>query len=108
MLEFIFSILAVIGVFFRNRSDTAPEVLALRQQLTVLKRKRPRPPVRCLDRLFWIMLRHYWSRWVEVLVIVKPSTVVGWQAAIGVWYKPRQCRKNKIRRYAASFMSPYS
>ena len=39
--EFIFSILSVIGVFFRSRCDTAPEVLALRQQLAVLQRIRP-------------------------------------------------------------------
>ena len=31
--EFILSILAVIRVFFRSRSDTALEVLALRQQV---------------------------------------------------------------------------
>jgi putative transposase len=76
--EFILSILAVIRVFFRSRRDTALEILALRQQLAVLKRKRPRPPLCSLDRLFWTMLRRCWSRWAEVLVIVKPSTVVGW------------------------------
>ena len=76
--EFILSILAVIRVFFRSRRDTALEILALRQQLAVLKRKRPRPPLRSLDRLFWTLLRRSWSRWAEVLVIVKPSTVVGW------------------------------
>jgi putative transposase len=76
--EFILSILAIIRVFFRSRSDTALEILALRQQLAVLKRKRPRPPLRSLDRMFWTMLRQFWSRWAEVLVIVKPDTVVGW------------------------------
>jgi len=76
--EFILSILAVIRVFVRSRSDTALEILALRQQLVVLKRKRPRPPLRGLDRLFWTLLRRFWSRWTEVLVIVKPDTVVGW------------------------------
>jgi hypothetical protein len=49
-------LLAAIRVFFRSRSDTALEVLALRQQLAVLKRKRPRPPLNSLDRLFWTML----------------------------------------------------
>jgi hypothetical protein len=78
MPEFILSILAVIRIFFCSRTDTAVEILALRQQLAVLKRKRPRPPLRRLDRLFWTILRRYWSRWAEVLVIVRPSTVVGW------------------------------
>lgn len=57
------------------------EVLALRQQVAVLKRKRPRPTVNSLDRLFWTALRHFWSRWAEVLVIAKPETVVGWHRA---------------------------
>jgi putative transposase len=47
----------------------------------VLKRKRPRPKLNSLDRLFWTALRHCWSRWTEVLVIVKPDTVIGWHRA---------------------------
>jgi hypothetical protein len=60
-----------IRVFFRSRSDTALEVLALRQQLAVLKRKRPRPTLNSLDRFFWTTLRQCWSRWTAVLVLVK-------------------------------------
>jgi hypothetical protein len=52
MFEFAFAILAAIRVFFRSRGHTALEVLALREQVAALKRKRPRPPLNCLDRLF--------------------------------------------------------
>ena len=71
----------ITSAFFRSRSDTALEVLALRQQVAVLKRKRPRPKLNSLDRLFWTTLRRFWSRWTDVLVIVKPETVVGWHRA---------------------------
>ncbi len=81
MLSFLLSLLAAVRVFFRSRSDTAFEVLALRQQVAVLKRKRPRPRLGQLDRLFWIVLRQLWSRWTDVLVIVTPDTVVGWHRA---------------------------
>ena len=81
MPEFILSLLAAVRVFFRNRCDTALEVLALRQQVAVLKRKRPRPTLNSLDRLFWTTLRRFWSRWTDVLVIVKPETVIGWHRA---------------------------
>ena len=81
MLEFIFSILAVVRVFLRSRGDTALEVLALRQQVAVLKRRRPRPPINSFDRLFWTALRRIWSRWSDVLVLVQPETVVGWHRA---------------------------
>ena len=69
---------AAIRVFFRSRADTSLEVLALRQQVAVLKRKRPRPPLNHLDRFFWTTLRNIWPRWSDVLVTVKPETVVGW------------------------------
>ena len=42
MIEFILALLAAVRVFFRSRHDTAIEILALRQQVSVLKRKRPR------------------------------------------------------------------
>jgi putative transposase len=81
VLEFIFSILAAIRVSFRSRGDIAIEVLALRQQIAVLKRRRPRPTLNSLDRLFWTTLRRFWSRWTDVLVIVRPETVIGWHRA---------------------------
>jgi hypothetical protein len=79
--ETILALLAVVGAFFRSRSDSALEILALRQQVAVLKRKQPRPRLNPLDRLFWTALRRIWSRWAEVLVVVKPQTVVGWHRA---------------------------
>ena len=81
MLQFILALLAAIRVFFRSRGDTALEVLALRQQVAVRKRKRPRPRLNGLDRFFWTALRRGWPRWTDVLVIVKPETVVGWHRA---------------------------
>jgi transposase InsO family protein len=81
MFEFILALLTSVRVFFRSRSETALEILALRQQIVVLKRKRPRPRLNQFDRLFWIILRCVWTRWAEVLVAVKPETVVGWHRA---------------------------
>jgi putative transposase len=78
MVHFPFAILLALRVFFRTRSDAALEILALRQQVAVLKRKRPRPPWNSCDRLFWTTLRRLWPRWADVLLIVKPETVVGW------------------------------
>jgi hypothetical protein len=38
MLQFILALLTAVRVFFRSRNETALEILALRQQLVVLKR----------------------------------------------------------------------
>ena len=84
VLDLISAFLAAIRVFFRSRVDTSLEVLALRQQVAVLKRKRPRPALNGLDRFFWTTLRNIWPRWSDALVIVKPETVVGWHRA-GFW-----------------------
>src|SRR5262249_56042815 len=50
-------------------------------QLAVLYRQRPRLQLNRLYRFFWIARRRCWSRWTEVLIIVKPATVVGWHRA---------------------------
>jgi transposase InsO family protein len=79
--ELILSMLAVVRVFFQSRAEAALEILALRQQVVVLKRKRPRPALNRLDRLFWTALRRCWSRWADALLVVKPETVIGWHRA---------------------------
>jgi hypothetical protein len=81
LLNFILSVSAALRVFVRSRSDTALAILALRQQIAVLKRKRPRPLLNTLDRLFWTTLLRFWPRWIGVLAIVKSKTVVGWHRA---------------------------
>jgi putative transposase len=81
MIPFFISFLAGLSVFFRSRYNLGLEILALRQQLGVLKRKQPRPRLRIQDRMFWILLRRLWPAWSNVLIIVKPQTVVAWHRA---------------------------
>ena len=58
--------------------EIALENLALRQQLTVLKRRCARPRLRRADRLFWLCLSRTWKNWRQALIIVRPETVVSW------------------------------
>ena len=81
MIRFLLAFLSWLGAFFRSRHDMGLELVALRQQVGVLKRKNPRPRLRLCDRLFWLGLRGWWSEWASALVIVKPETVVGWHRA---------------------------
>ncbi len=66
----LITVLAAARSALRTRGARALENLALRQQLAVLQRRRPRPP---LDWLFWVALSGAWSRWRDVLIIVKPD-----------------------------------
>ncbi len=81
MICFISGLLTFVGTFFCSRYHLSLEVLALRQQLGVLKRKNPRPRLRIGDRLFWILLSRRWPAWNNSLIIVKPETVVSWHRA---------------------------
>src|ERR1700674_3654179 len=66
---------------FRSRRSLLLENLVLRQQLTVLKRKRRRPRLMIFDKLVWVLARRFWCGWKEVLIIVTPETVVRWHRA---------------------------
>jgi hypothetical protein len=81
VVPFVLAFVTAIRVYFRSRTEIALEVLALRQQVAVLKRKRPRPRLSAPDRLFWVLLRKVWSGWANALLIVNPDTVVGWHRA---------------------------
>lgn len=43
-----------------------------------LKRKHPKPKLGPLDKLFWVVVRGFWSQWKDALVFVLPETVVRW------------------------------
>src|SRR6516164_7198449 len=100
MTRLLLAFLSWFGALFRSRHDLGLELVALRQQVGVLKRKNPRPQLSPWDRLFWLGLRRWWSKWARVLVVVKPETVVGWHRAgfRGYWrfLSPRRPGRPKI------------
>src|SRR3984893_17488821 len=64
---------------FRSRAVVELETLALRHQLHVLRRQRPgRLRLFTFDRLLWVLLYRLWPRCLEVMVLVKPATVIQW------------------------------
>ena len=48
-------------------------------QIAAFQRKRKRPLLTTLDRLFWVSLRSVWPDWRHALLYVQPDTVVRWQ-----------------------------
>src|SRR5215467_1796953 len=73
--------LGAIFRLFRSRQDLLVENLALRQQLSVLKRRNRRPKLTVLDKLFWVLARRFWSGRKKALLLVSPETVVRWHRA---------------------------
>ncbi len=81
MISFFIDFLTCHSALVRSRYNLGLEILALRQQLGVHKRKHPRPRLQLQDRLFWILLRRLWPAWRDALVLVKPETVAAWHRA---------------------------
>ena len=77
MSSLVWTLAGAFVRLFRSRQSLLIENLALRKQLVVFKRHNPRPRLAAGDKLFWVSLQRFWSRWKSALIVVSPDTVVG-------------------------------
>ena len=92
MKTIVMILVAFVHEIVLSRATLQLENVALRQQVAVLKRERPRPRLHPLDRVFWVLLFHLWPRWKDALVIVKPETVIGWhRRGFRLFWKWKSC-----------------
>ncbi len=77
-MSFLKMILLSVRALILSRAQLSLELLALRQQLVVLRRWVSRPQVHRKDRLFWVVISRLWKDWRKALIIVKPETVIKW------------------------------
>ena len=71
-------VLFMFLMFNKLNSHLIIENLALRQQLTAMKQSMKRPKIRTRDRILWVFLSYLWKDWQDVLIIVKPETLIRW------------------------------
>jgi transposase InsO family protein len=69
---------AMLRAALLPRAALIAENVALRQQLAIFKRAKPRPQLKQRDRAFWVLLSCLWPEWRSALVIVQPATVCRW------------------------------
>jgi hypothetical protein len=75
----LFSGIGALASMFKSPAQLRLENIALRQQLTVLRRSAPKGlKLKPTDRIFWVWLRLVWTDWKSALMIVKAETVVAW------------------------------
>jgi hypothetical protein len=79
MFAFLLGLFRLVWLFGKNHQAVVLENLALRQQLSIYKRKQNRPRLVARDRWFWITLSALWKDWRRALLVVHPDTVVRWQ-----------------------------
>jgi hypothetical protein len=82
MVALIFLALSLLVALFKSKSRLEAENAALRQQLTVLRRKvRGRVRPTSGDRLFFVQLYRWFPSILKVIAIVRPETLVRWHRA---------------------------
>src|SRR5258707_11567934 len=68
-----------LASLFRSRGRLAAEILVLRHQLNILRRKAPpRPRFSVIDRLIFVWLYRLRSSILDAVAIVQPETVLRW------------------------------
>lgn len=92
--DFLWIVLRYPWSLFRPQQELALEVLALRHQITVLKRPRRKPKLRPWDRCFWLLLKAVWPNWKTSLMLFRPETGIGWErAGIRLFWRWKSSRR---------------
>src|SRR6266849_5271379 len=79
MIAFLSAVGSLLSFRLRRRASLELELIALRHQVTVLRRQHPgRPRLFSTDRLLWVWLYRVWPQVLNAMVLVKPATVVQW------------------------------
>jgi transposase InsO family protein len=79
MIDFLKHLISALIGLFASSSRREAEILILRQQLVVLRRKAPgRARVSPLDRFVLVWLYRFWPSLLNSILIVKPETIVRW------------------------------
>ncbi len=94
----MYKLLKTIFSALRTQRTLALENLALRQQLAILSRTMKQPRLTRTDRLFWVFLSRICRDWAQVLVVVKPETVISWHLmGFKLFWRLKSRRKNRGR-----------
>jgi putative transposase len=79
MITILSALVSLLSFRVRSRASLELELIALRHQVTVLRRQRPgQLRLFSTDRLLWVWLYRVWPQVLNAMVLVKPATVVQW------------------------------
>jgi putative transposase len=79
MVTILCALVSIFEFRVRSRASLELELVALRHQVTVLRRQRKgRPRLLSADRVLWVWLYRICPQILNAMVLVKPATVVLW------------------------------
>src|SRR5213594_4336302 len=75
-------ILGVLASLFMSRAKLEAEILVLRQQINVLRRRASkRPHLNNTDRFLFVWLYRWFPSVLSAIAIVRPETIIRWHRA---------------------------
>jgi putative transposase len=94
-MSVLLSILLTLRTWAHSRAALQLEILALRHQMQVLQRARPRRlRLAKADRWLWVVMSRVWTEWRTALRIVKPETVIAWhRQGFRLWWAWKSRRR---------------
>src|ERR1700746_3808211 len=78
MIRILSALVSLLSFRVRSRASLELELIALRHQVIVLRRQRPRRLLCLTDRLFCVWLYRLRPQLLDISVLVKPATATGW------------------------------
>ena len=79
MMDLFKLILGVLPLLFKPRTRLEAEILILRQQINVLRRRASqRPHLNNSDRFLFVWLYHWFPSVLGAIAIVRPETIIRW------------------------------
>jgi hypothetical protein len=98
MTELLKLIFGALASLFKSRAKLEAEILVLRQQIDVLRRRAPkRPHLNNTDRFLFVWLYRWFPSVLGAIAIVRPETIIRWhRAGFRVYWRWRS--RNRVGR----------
>src|SRR3979411_979717 len=104
MVTILSTLVSLLSLRVRSRASLELELVALRHQVTVMRRRHPgRLRLFSTDRLLWVWLYRIWPQVLNAMVLVKPATVVQWhRKGFRLYWRWRSHRSGRAKMSSAT------
>jgi putative transposase len=98
MITILSALVSLLSFRVRSRTSLELELVALRHQVTVLRRQRhDQLRLFSTDRPLWVWLYRVWPQILNAMVLVKPATVVHWpRKGFRLYWRSRRLGRPKM------------